>query len=146
MREMWRVSAFDIQEASGKRPKFADLVRLINKQAKIAADPLFGDIKDTEDKGKPFVNMKAARVNRPKGSTFATSVAPAANENSPENCKGFSRQVISAFQKPCIFCEKHHTLAECLKIRNQPYKGRIEFLKGRAVFFMFDSRSFEQRL
>lgn len=40
MREMWRVSAFDIQEASGKRPRFADLVRFINRQAKIASDPL----------------------------------------------------------------------------------------------------------
>lgn len=52
----------------------------------------------------------------------------AANENSPENCKGSSCQVVNAFQKPCIFCEKQHTLAECLNIRNQPYEGRLEFL------------------
>ena len=110
---MWRVSAFDIHKTAGKRPRFADLVKFITRQAKIAADPLFGDIKYTEDKGKHYV--KTDRANRPKGSTFATSVAQAANENSPENCKGSSRQVVSAFQKPCIFCEKQHTLAECQK-------------------------------
>ena len=79
--------------------------------------------------------MKTDRVNRPKWSTFDTSVEQAANENSPENCKGSSRQVVNAFQKSCIFCEKQQTLAECPKIRNQSYKGRIEFLKGKRLCF-----------
>lgn len=78
---MWKVSAFDIQEATRKRPRFSDLVRFINRQAKIAAGPVFGDIKDIEDKGKHFSSMRTERANRPKGSTFATSVAPAINEN-----------------------------------------------------------------
>lgn len=53
MREkMWRVSAFDIQEKCDTRAKFSDLVTFINRRAKIAVDPVFGDIKDAEDKGK----------------------------------------------------------------------------------------------
>lgn len=135
MREMWRVSAFDIQEKSGRRARFSDLVKFINRQAKIAADPLFGDIKDAEDKGKPYANARLNRASRPRGSAFATSVAPATNEQSPESCKNSSRHTINAFQKPCIYCEKQHTLAECHKIRNQPYKDRLEFLKGKGLCF-----------
>lgn len=86
---MWRVSAFDIQETSGRRAKFSDLVRFINRQAKIAADPLFGDIKDAEDKAKSSANVRMTRSSRQRGSTFATSVTQAANERSPEINKCF---------------------------------------------------------
>ncbi|KAL4008191.1 hypothetical protein ACER0C_002043 [Sarotherodon galilaeus] len=135
MREMWRVSAFDIQETSGRRAKFSDLVRFINRQAKIAADPLFGDIKDAEDKAKSSANVRMNRSSRQRGSTFATSVTQAANERSPEISKSASCHTSSASQKPCIYCEKLHTLAEWQKVRNQPYKERLEFLKAKGLCF-----------
>lgn len=106
MREMWRVSAFDIQELSGRRAEFSDLVRFINRQAKIAVDPVFGDIKDAEDKRKPFANMRVTKTSRPKGSMFATSVASAANEISHDNDKNSSLHTSNAFQKPCVYCGK----------------------------------------
>lgn len=28
-----------------------------------------------------------------------------------------------------VYCEKQHTLADCHKIRNQPYEERVDFLK-----------------
>lgn len=40
-REMWRVSAFDLQEKYGRRAEFAELVSFINRQAKIVTDPVF---------------------------------------------------------------------------------------------------------
>lgn len=90
MREMWRVYTFNIQEISGKRATFSNLVSFINRQAKIAADPVFGEMKDAEDKGKSFLNVRMNKSVRPKGSTFTTSVAPAANEKSPEHGKNAS--------------------------------------------------------
>lgn len=133
MREMWRVSAFDIQETSGRRARFADLVRFLNRQAKIASDPLFGDIKDSDDKGKQY--PRTNKTYRPKGSAFATSVAPAIKERLPDTNEGTSRQTIDAFQRPCTYCEKNHTFAECQKIRKLPHKERIEFLKGKGLCF-----------
>ena len=47
LRERWRVIAFDIQEREGRRAKFSDFVTYINRQAKIALDPLFGDVKES---------------------------------------------------------------------------------------------------
>lgn len=62
LRERWRGVAFDIQEQTSRRPKFKDLVRFINMQAKIALHPLFGDIKDSnKGQAKPPVNLTAQR-------------------------------------------------------------------------------------
>lgn len=107
MREMWRVSAFDIQETSGRRAKFSDLVRFVNRQAKIASDPIFGNIKDTDDKVNQ--NIKPNKTFRPRGSAFAISVAPTTTEKSPDTDIGNLRQTTDAFQKPCMYCEKNHT-------------------------------------
>jgi len=56
LREMWRVTAFDMQQR--RRAKYSDLVSFINRQANIATDPVFGGIKDAEDKAKPNVNVR----------------------------------------------------------------------------------------
>lgn len=96
------LNAFDIQETIRMRTKFSDLVRFINRQDRIVADTVFGDIKYTEDKRKSFANVRMSRAPRPKGNTFATSVSSAANEKSPENGKHFSHSNSDASQKTCI--------------------------------------------
>ena len=58
LRERWRAVAYEIQEGTGNRTKFADLVRFVDRQAKVTMDPLFGDLLDVtvaerKDKGKP---------------------------------------------------------------------------------------------
>ena len=45
LRERWRVIAFDIQEREGRGALFSDLVTYINRRAKTASDPLFGDVR-----------------------------------------------------------------------------------------------------
>lgn len=63
LRERWRVVAFDIQEKEKRRVHFADLVEYINRQAKIASDPLFGDVKDPRMAKKgpsPALNLQWA--------------------------------------------------------------------------------------
>lgn len=48
MRESWRNVACDLQEHRGQRALFTDLVVFIEKQVKVASDPLFGNIIDLQ--------------------------------------------------------------------------------------------------
>lgn len=113
---MWRLSAFDIQEKSGRRAKFPDMVSFIKRQAKVAADPVFGDIRLLKIRENPDANVRMTRATRPNGSSSSFHIS-------------------NAFQKPCAHCGKQHTLAGCHKIRNQPYKERLEFIKGQGLCF-----------
>lgn len=132
LRERWRVAAFDIQEKKERRANFADLVEYINRQAKIASDPLFGDVKDPSDmkeKSKSSVKPATGRLKRTTG--LATSVTPA--DDSSESRK--TKQTCNAFQEPCLYCNKGHALSACNKIRGLQNKDRVEFLKGKGLCF-----------
>ncbi|KAL7852949.1 hypothetical protein SRHO_G00187340 [Serrasalmus rhombeus] len=114
LRERWRVIAFDIQEKEGRRADFADLVGYINRQAKIASDPLFGDVKDPPDAKEKCKSSAKSAMGRLKRTTgLATSVTPA--DDSSESRK--TKQTSNAFQEPCLYCNKGHTLSACNKIR-----------------------------
>ncbi len=54
LREKWRTVAYELQEQRGCRVKMLDLIAFIEKQARIAADPAFGDIQGAPNvrKGK----------------------------------------------------------------------------------------------
>lgn len=41
----------------------------------------------------------------------------------------------TAFSKPCLFCEKNHTLETCRFIRDKPHKDRVEFLRKSELCF-----------
>lgn len=47
-RDRWRTVACELQERCGQRATFTDIVDFIQRQVKIASDPLFGDIQDTQ--------------------------------------------------------------------------------------------------
>lgn len=44
IREKWRTTAFEIHEEGRGRARFSHLVEFIDRQAKVAQDPLFGDV------------------------------------------------------------------------------------------------------
>lgn len=74
IRERWRALAFEIQDRDRRRVRFTDLVIFVDKQAKITADPLFGDLQGpTPEKEKKTFPMNK-NVKRVKGSSFATYV------------------------------------------------------------------------
>lgn len=134
LHERWRVLAFEIQEREGRRAKFSDLVMYINRQAKIASDPLFGDVKESsEGKEKTKSITRAAVGGGLKQTTgCATSVVPDDEEASGSRKY---KQTSNAFQEPCLYCNKRHTLSACDKIRSLPNKERIEFLKVKGLCF-----------
>ena len=142
MKERWRTVAFDLKERRGRRARFSDLVNFIDRQAKIAIDPLFGDIPDVRpatavktnqnQKGKQFVKKEF------RGSSFATNVVPEAKEPQERTVKfkpASSGKAVNAFDKPCLYCQQSHALAACGKIKGQPHQDRVEFLKSKGLCF-----------
>nr|XP_033956769.1 carbohydrate sulfotransferase 10 isoform X2 [Pseudochaenichthys georgianus] len=130
--ERWKVLAFKIQERSQRRVRFKDLVDFVDEQAKILADPLFGDLQGSaaEAKSRNVLQMeKTTWSERIKGSILATSVATSTEE---ENCKPLtvnSRTSSNvAFMKPCLFCKKDRALLECHQIAEKPHKDKVDFI------------------
>lgn len=76
MREKWRNAAFEIKERRGHRARFADLVLFSDCQARVAMDPLFGNLQVscTSIAGKSKEKEKPVRSGV-KGSSFATNVS-----------------------------------------------------------------------
>lgn len=145
LRDKWRTVVCDIQENSQMRAKFKDLVEFIERQSRVVLDPTFGDIQDlTDSKGM----LKAKRPQRPpskpssRGNSFASTVA-AMSERSEHiegkaklNQKEKLRQdSSSALKKPCLFCNKDHTMEICGALKHRPNKEKVEFTKGKGLCF-----------
>lgn len=138
MKERWRPEAYDIKERQGVRVKFTHLVDFIDHQAKVAMDPLFGDIIDHS-------NVVAAKVNQrekyptKKGitrSSFATNICMEERKPQYVSRKQVSpSKMLNAFKKPCMFCTKDHALESCSEIKEQPHMVQVEFLKSKGLCF-----------
>ena len=104
----------------------------INRQAKIASDPLFGDVKESSE-AKESLGTRFAKGGGPRRTTgCSTSVRP--DEGDASELRK-NKQTSNAFLEPCLYCNKRHNLSTCYKIRSLPNKERIEFLKGIGTLF-----------
>ena len=136
MRERWRNVAFDLREGRGHRARFADLVHFIDRQAKIAMDPLFGDFQDrrtstvsqSREKEKLFKSGM-------KGSSFATNVSMERKRPDTAAWQANPVKAANAFEPPCLFCQRNHALESCSKIKGLAHKDRVEFLKAKGICF-----------
>ena len=77
MKERWRVEAYNVKERGGRRAKFVDLVKYIDRQAKIMMDPLFVNLPDSRATTVVKVEQKERHPFRREvcGSSFATNVS-----------------------------------------------------------------------
>lgn len=138
--EKWRAQAYEIQEQRGSRAKFADLVRFVDKQAKVTTDPLFGNllegtVDEKKDKGKSDIKRRTKPEGK-RGSSFVTNATPVTTEElTVQSTKAERTRLNSAFSKPCLFCERHHTLEECQKMLGSPHKEKIDFLRKAGLCF-----------
>ena len=106
-------------------------------QAKVANDPLFGDILDAtsgnQGNSKKMVSLRRGESKR----SFAVNVS-ATDKNIT---KGQQEKIppavklVNAFQNACLYCRKNHALNVCNKIEELPLKERIEFLKSQGLCF-----------
>lgn len=138
LKEKWRNHAYSIQERKGTRAKFPDLVEFIYQQAKVANDPLFGDILDVTPANQSSLKKRSDQLKGlSKRSSFAvnTSCTEKDTTKSQLDVTTSSVKTISAFQSPCLYCKNSHALSVCNKIQEKPSKDRIQFLKSHGLCF-----------
>ncbi|KAJ8378466.1 hypothetical protein AAFF_G00239300 [Aldrovandia affinis] len=119
MKERWRAEAYNIKERRDRRAKFTDLVSYIERQAKIATDPLFGDIPDSRPTSAGKNDKERPPAKKEKRGSFATNVSTenqkikwAGEKSANPNKKG------SAFEKPSTFITED--LRKKLNVKGKP--------------------------
>jgi len=138
LKERWRSYAYDIQERTKKRARFPDLVEFVYRQARVANDPLFGDVLDSASSGPKGSKTKLSTVKaESKRSSFAVNVSSMEKDTSKGHTtkKYITVKSASVFQSPCLYCQKNHALNTCNKIQDKPLKERIQFLKSNGLCF-----------
>lgn len=151
LRESWRSSAYEIWERTKQRPRFQDLVILIEKHARILLDPIFGDIRYTVSNIKsqqPRQGSKQFKSSSKK--SFVTAISPIDAKHADARTKeenldfGSSSNIPAAFEKPCFFCKGSHKMEVCHMISKRPHKEKVEFLKTNGFCFAcFTKRAHE---
>lgn len=130
LREKWRNMACDLQERSGQRATFIDLVNFIERQVKIALDPVFGNIQDPQ-----HPNVKASCSSqlrqRRKGSSYVTNVTPVREEAMARPAEHSTHSTHC-----CLFClQRNHTLGQCSQFKAKAHRDRINFIKDKGICF-----------
>ena len=136
MREKWRRHVDYIMELQSRPVNFSDLVAFVDQEARIATNPVFGDISDKTQSSSDFRSRRAPQTSpgfkppKPKTSTFATQLQSSGDQNSRAD-------VASANVQPslCLFCQKNHALEDCHLLRWKPYQERIKFLASKRLCF-----------
>ncbi len=132
LRQKWR--SFDLQEKTGCRAMFTDLVTFVEKQVKIVSDPLFGNIQDLPPVSRSKTSNASHTKQRRNGSTFATSVTAVKERDkiyTDSNIKSSSAQ---SDLKCCLFCKQtSHTLDKCSQLKM--HRDKINFIKENGICF-----------
>ena len=140
LREKLRNIACDLQERRRQRATFTDLVNFIERQVKIAFDPVFGNIQDPQSLNTKASSSSQQRERR-KGSSYATNVTPA-REDAVAQPAGHKNNTSST--RCCLFClQRNHTMDQCL----QSTSGQDQLHQGQGyLFWLPEGRPYKQRL
>lgn len=136
LRDKWRASACNIYDKHRQRPTLKDLIAFIDKQSRIMLDPIFGEVQ--YKMVEPRQSKVVLKSNRE--SNFATSALPMyvseqRNVNLQTNNKAQNQGDLNAFTKPCMFCNKSHSMEVCQIFQMKPNKDKVEFLKTKGMCF-----------
>jgi len=128
---------FDITERKQSCVRFVDLVTFVDKEPRIANDPLFGELQGIAAEGKERkipVAAKMTRKDKPRGSSFATCVSLFSEAVNANNRATTSYNNI-ALTKPCLYCRKNHTMTECHQILEKSHKEKLDFSRRNGICF-----------
>lgn len=132
LRDKWRNVVCDLQERFQRKVVFSNVVEFVEKQVKIASDPLFGDIQDTPTAiRKEARNVKSQFYPKAKRSSFATTVVKVEGKIEP----ALRRESGSVVTKVCLFCGAGHMLDLCPAFERKLHCERLSFLKENGVCF-----------
>lgn len=130
LREKWRVVAYELQEQNGHRAVFTDLVAFIIKQVKVASDPVFGNIQDSQS-GSSF-KVSSSTKQRKKGSSFATNVSTVPGVKAQSTGSRTNPTVLHS----CLFCsQSNHLLENCKQFKAKMHRDKLTFIKERGICF-----------
>lgn len=117
------------------RARFTDLVSFVDRQAKIASHPLFGNIQEPTS-SKDGNKQRESKVSAPRPkekNIFATGVAPVSEHK--EQVKKDKENIGNTSGKQCLFCHKGHSLEFCKLIKQKSHKEKLDFLKAKGLCF-----------
>ncbi|KAL7849609.1 hypothetical protein SRHO_G00212320 [Serrasalmus rhombeus] len=131
LKDKWRTVACDIQERQHCRATFVDIVFFLERQVKIATDPVFGNLCDIPPTHLPAMGSDGGKrpYPRAKGSSFGTTVTAFERKNQTE------AQDCHTFVKICLFCKGGHMLESCSLLDKKPHDEKISFLKRNGICF-----------
>ncbi|KAI2645663.1 Cold shock protein 1 [Labeo rohita] len=121
LRDKWRAVACELQEKRNTQAVFKDIVDFVEKQVKIATDPVFGNILEA-----PLSVNRNAYRSKMKGSSFSTTVTVTGTEDAKE----INKQSVA-----CLCCGDEHFLNSCTVLAKRSHKEKLEFLKKQKVCF-----------
>lgn len=142
LRDKWRTVVCNIYDKHNQRATFKDLLAFIDKQSGTMLGPVFGEIQSSINKSQEIkMQNKVVLKSNSRGSSFATAVSPVimsectslqyqTNDKAP--CTVYSS---SAFTKPCMLCNKSHSLETCEMFKAKLNKEKVEFLKANGMCF-----------
>nr|XP_054593643.1 uncharacterized protein LOC129160669 [Nothobranchius furzeri] len=132
LREKWRVKANEILERTSQRARFLDVVTFIERQIRITADPIFGDIQDVTP-AKNISKVERSLIKPQfKRSSFVTNVS--VKGECPQNV--YQPKALSQSEAVCVFCtQSGHNLEKCRKFEKRSHKEKLDFLKNKGQCF-----------
>ena len=142
MRERWRRVADDIMELQGRPVKFDDLVSFVDREARIATNPVFGRITESSK----MVEARSGKGTMQKLLPKSRELSLAAQMNTyhgldtevEENINVVTSQhmpPVAPVNDSCCFCNFNHALEDCRSLRSRPYQERIQFLASKNLCF-----------
>ena len=140
MRERWRCVVDNIMELQGRPVKFDDLVSFIDREARIATNPVFGQISESSK----MVEARSGKGTVQKLLLKSRELSLAAQVNTDHGLNTEADRNIDTSQytpsaapisNSCCFCNSSHALEDCRSLRSRPYQERIQFLASKSLCF-----------
>lgn len=138
LREKWRMVVCNIRERHDCKARFNDILEFLEKQARAALDPIFGETQNQKER----MSYKALKSTpkfsyKTKGSSFATSVTPVSEQANSKLKLDHSHagEIRNASEKQCLFCDKDHSMEMCDAFKQKPNKDKVDFIKAKGLCF-----------
>lgn len=133
LQEKWKTVAFNIEEEQERVVRFSDLINFVERHARIATNPSFGNIPkpDEPEKNNNNNNKGKQQGKRFRGSSFATSAQT--QDDADNKQKGDSTD---STKHACSYCKKdNHSLENCWSLKKLPIAERLKYLRKKDVCF-----------
>ena len=130
LRKKWRNTADQISEDQDIEIKFEDIVVFVEKQARAASHPVFGDIS-----ARSWCHEREKNTySKPKGKSFAIKGEDPDQGRSNEN-KEDPAGKRNGNPKNCPKCTRHHYLHDCLEFKRESSEERAQFVRSKRFCF-----------